>query len=193
MGVAREDRAADGFSASLAGLQAGMLATLSMLAWLGLSAVWERSSFWTAENLLASTLYGGSAIRAGFARSTISGLALYLLLYSVLGCLFAVVVRGRLPRVRLLLVSVVLAVGWYYLSFHGIWKTLSPLVTLLHAERPTLLGHVLYGVMLAQYPRYLPRLAPATPQEVPVAAGEIAEPQPAPSVGADSRTDPPEL
>jgi hypothetical protein len=161
MDVARDDRAQNVFQTLLAGLQAGMLAALWMLAWMGVSAAWQRSSFWTSENLLASTFYGSRAIHSGFAFSTLSGLALYLTVYSLLGCLFAVAVQTRLPRLRLLLVSVAAAVVWYYLSFDIIWKALSPLVTLLHAERSTVLGHVIYGVVLARFPRYLPPAAAA--------------------------------
>lgn len=156
MGDARDQRAADPLSISLAGLQAGMAATLWMLAWLGLAAAWRQSSFWTAENLWASTFHGAGAIHRGFSSSTLSGLALYFLVYSTLGALFAFVMRARLPRLRLILMGVLVAVGWYYFSFHLVWRAVSPLVSLLHAEQPTLLGHVIYGAALAQFPRFLP-------------------------------------
>ena len=179
MGVARDRSATDGLSLSLAGLQAGMAAVLLMLAWLGITAAWRQSSFWTAENLWASTFYGPSAIHRGFSTSTLSGLALYLLVYSILGGLFALAVRSRLSRARMVLVSVALAVGWYYLSFHVIWHTVSPLVALLHAERPTLFGHVIYGTAVAQFPRYLPAGGPPLAEVAAVAA--IAESASAPN------------
>ena len=87
----------------LAGLQGGMLGVCWMLVWLGISAEWQRRSFWTAENLMASAFYGGSAIRSDFAGGTLSGMAVYLLLYSLLGAVFAVIVRDRMPRSRVLL------------------------------------------------------------------------------------------
>ena len=155
MEVAQPDRRADLLSFLFAGLQAGMLAAMWMLAWLGVCAVWQRSSFWTAENLLASTFFGTSAIRSGFSLSTFSGIALYLFIYSALGCLFALGLRNRLARPQLLLLLVLLSVAWYYLSFHGFWKIFNPLMALLHAERPMILGHFLYGVVIARYPKYL--------------------------------------
>lgn len=160
MGIARQPRASDTFSLFLAGLQAGMAAVLFMLAWLGLSAEWRQSSFWTPENLWASAFYGSDAIHRGFSTSTLSGLALYLLVYSIFGCLFAAALRGVVRPFRLALLGIVAAVGWYYLTFHLIWHAVSPLVWLLHAERPTLWGHVLYGAAIAQFPRYLPAAAP---------------------------------
>ncbi len=163
----------------LAGLEAGMVGVCWMLAWLGLSAVWQRRSFWTAENLMASAFYGERAIRSGFAARTLSGTALYLLIYSVLGALFAVVVARRLRRVRVMLLAVVFGLGWYYLSFRLLWKGMMPLVALLHAERSTVLGHLVYGTFLGRYPAYLPKprvekaaeaRGEATPVEGPKAA-----------------------
>jgi hypothetical protein len=137
-----------------------MVGVLWMLAWLGVSATWQRRSFWTAENLLASAFYGDSAIRSGFAFSTLSGMALYLLLYSLLGAGFAAIVRGRAPHRRTLLLGIVFGVGWYYVSFHAIWKSLLPLVSLLHSERPTVIGHLIYGTLLGRYTKAaLPRSA----------------------------------
>src|ERR1035441_8353765 len=88
-------RPANPVAVFLAGLQAGMIGICWMLAWLGLGAMGQRRSFWTAENLVASVFHGGAAIRPGFGFSTLSGLALYLLIYSLLGAAFAVTARNR--------------------------------------------------------------------------------------------------
>jgi hypothetical protein len=159
----------------LAGLQAGMLAVLWMLAWMGLTAVWQRRSFWTSENLLATTFYGGAAVRDGFTASTASGLALYLLVYSTLGGLFAAGIGLRPAPARLLLASIAAALGWYYLSFHYVWRAVSPLVPLLHAVRPNLVGHIIYGALVARFPKYLPRYDPPRVSELQPAAADPSE------------------
>jgi hypothetical protein len=154
-------------TACLAGLQAGMLGAIWMLGWLGVSATWQNRSFWTAENLMATAFYGGAAIRPGFARETFAGIALYLLIYSLLGALLAAVVRDRASRARALLVSVIFAMAWYYLSFHLIWKTALPLVALLHTAQSTEVGHLVYGVVLGRFPLYLrPRPVEKVPDPV---------------------------
>ena len=168
-------RRAGRFPAFLAGLQAGMLGALWMLAWLGLSDVWKQRSFWSSENLMATVFYGGAAIRSGFAGPTLSGLALDLLLYSLLGALFALAVHRRFRPLRVVVASLAFAVGWYYLSFHLIWKAAGPLVALLHAERPTLFGHVIYGACLARFPLYVVRAATPPAQTEPAEAAELAE------------------
>ncbi len=134
-----------------------MVGVLWMLAWLGVSATWQRRSFWTAENLFASAFYGDSAVRSGFAFSTLSGIALYLLIYSVLGAAFAAIVRDRVSPMRAMLLAILFAVLWYFISFQWIWKSLLPLVFLLHIARATLIGHLLYGTFLGRYPEYLKR------------------------------------
>jgi len=147
----------------LAGLQAGMSGVLAMLAWLGLSAKMQNRSFWTAENLMASAFYGERALINGFAEKTLSGLALYLLLYSALGALFAALWPDRQSRLRILLMSLAFALGWYYLSFNLIWKSLAPLMWLLYSAQPMILGHLVYGTFLGQYPAHLPKPVASEP------------------------------
>lgn len=157
-----------------------MLGVLAMLAWLGVSAEWQRRSFWTSENLMATVFYGNQAIRAGFAGRTLSGLAVYLLLYSLLGGFLAWAVRDRVARIRVLLVSVAFALVWYYLSYRVLWKAMAPLIALLHVERATVLGHLVYGTVLARYPVYLPPpAAPAPPEPLPPPAPAEAPGEPA--------------
>jgi hypothetical protein len=168
MDGATDNRRAGALSSFLAGLQAGMLGILAMLAWLGISAAWQQRSFWTSENLMASVFWGRDAIHSGFAGRTVSGLAIYLLLYSLLGGLLGLVLRDKLARMRVLLISLAFAMAWYYLSYRVLWKSLAPLVSLLHVERATVLGHLVYGTILGRYPVYLEK-PPA-----PVVAEKIA-------------------
>ena len=136
METAAQTRRERAFRAFLAGLEAGMLGALCLLAWLGVSAVWMGRGFWTAANLMASVFYGAGAIRAGFSGSTLSGVALYLLLYSLLGALFAMALQTRMPRLRLTLVSILFAIFWYYLSFGVLWRAAAPLLA--HCTTPGL-------------------------------------------------------
>jgi hypothetical protein len=131
----------------LAGLQGGMIGVLWMLVWLGISAIWQRRSFWTSENLVAHSVFGNSG--------TLTGLAVYLAVYSFLGGLLALAIAGERRQVRVLLVSLCGSLGWYYLAFHVIYRSMLPLVFLLQAERPLVLGHLVYGTLLARYQKYI--------------------------------------
>jgi hypothetical protein len=156
----------------LAGLEAGMVGALWMLAWLGVSAMWEQRSFWSPENLMATAFDRNSALPPAFTAGTCSGLALYLAIYSLLGAAFAAVVRDRVSRGRVMLLAVLFALAWYYFSFRWAFKTTMPLVALLHVERPTILGHLVYGTMLGRYPLYVDRLVGAKPAPAPAVVVE---------------------
>ena len=162
MDASTAQRPAPPLAFSLAGLQAGMIGICWMLAWLGLSAMGQRRSFWTAENLMASVFHGGAAIRRGFGASTLSGLALYLLAYSLLGAVFAVSVRDRFTGLGTVLVGVLVSMSWYYLWFRALGQSAMPLVWLLHDESGTILGHVVFGALMARFPAYLPKLEQPT-------------------------------
>jgi len=173
MDGAKETGHARALAAFLAGVQAGWVGVFAMLLWLGVSAAWQQRSFWTAENLMASLFWGNNAIHAGFAGQTVSGLAVYLLLYSLLGGVLAWAVRDRLARIRVLMVSLVFALAWYYLSYRLLWRAVAPLIPLLHVERATVLGHLVYGTLLGRYPVYLAG-PPAPVATAPPAAEEAA-------------------
>jgi hypothetical protein len=169
MDAATEVHRPSPLSVCLAGIQAGMVGACWMLLWLGISAKWQQRSFWTAANLMASAFYGGGSIRSGFAWSTVTGLALYLAIYGVLGGVFAVVLHGKVTGRRAVLSGILFAAAWYLISFRLLWKGVLPLVALLHTERPTVIGHMLYGAILGRFPVYLNRLEPPPEEpEIPV-------------------------
>lgn len=169
-------RPAGRLTCALAGLQTGMLGAIGMLAWLSFDSSLDRRSFWSEENLFASFFYRGDAVRAGFGAKTLTGIALYLIVYSLLGAIFAFALGNRFGRRRTVLLALVFALGWYYLSFHLLWKTAMPLVYLLYADRPMLIGHLIYGVCLAAFPACLPRRRRASP--VPEAQPDESAPPP---------------
>ena len=179
----------------LAGLQAGMIGICCMLAWLGMSAAGQGRSFWTAENLMASVFHGEAAIRRGFGYSTLSGMALYLLVYSVLGAGFALCVHGRLTRLGTVLVGLLFSVSWYWLWFRALGETAMPLVWLLHAGKATVFGHAIFGVSIASFPAYLPEQSPPAvePPAEALAPGQPAFAAPAPEATTEPVPPDPDL
>lgn len=177
--VAENQRAKQNLAYILSGMEAGTVGILSMLLWLGVSSVWQQHSFWTAENLMATAFDRNADLAPVFRWSTCAGLALYLLIYMLLGAAFSAIARDRVPRGRVMLLAVVFALAWYYLAFHWAFQYALPLVSLLHVEHSTLVGHLLYGTMLGRYPFYVRRLMGAAPPEPtvvePVAAGPPAD------------------
>src|SRR3954469_19664106 len=131
MGTGTERVPANVLVVLLAGLQAGMVAAFWMLVWLGVSAMWMRRSFWSAANIMATVLHGDAAIHPGFGSTTPSGIALYLVLYSLLGVVFAMVVRQRLTGLGTLLAGILFSMAWYWIWFRVLALRAMPLVWLL--------------------------------------------------------------
>ncbi len=157
----------------LAGLEGGTVGVLWMLTWMGVASVWQQRSFWSPENLMATAFDRNSNLAPVFAWTTCAGLAVYVLIYSMLGAAFSSAVRNRVPERRVMLLAVIFAVGWYYFSFRWTFKVALPLVALLHVERATLIGHLLYGTILGRYPVYVHRLMNTAPVALaPVAVAE---------------------
>jgi hypothetical protein len=183
MDASQDSRSPRRLEALLAGLQAGTLGTLWMLAWMGMGSVFLRRTFWAPENLLATVLHPQGEIAAEFTTATVSGLALYLVIYGLLGAGFAFLAT-RIPtsRARAALLAMVFALAWYYISFHYLWKAMAPLVTLLDLTRTTVVGHLIYGLVLGRFYTYLPRAgAPAGQPAIAVqASAPSAEPAPSP-------------
>jgi hypothetical protein len=142
----------------LAGLQAGMVAAFWMLVWLGVSAMWMRRSFWSAANIMATVLHGDAAIHPGFASTTPAGIALYLVLYSLLGAALALLLRQRLTGLGTLLASILFSLIWYWFWFRFLALRSMPLLWLLHPARSTQFGHVVFGALLARFGDYLPQV-----------------------------------
>jgi hypothetical protein len=193
-----ETRVPVAFSAMVAGLQAGMVGALWMLAWLGVSAAWQNRGFWSSENLFATAFYGGDSVRSDFGVKTLPGLALYLVLYSLLGGIFALALRGRPRSGRLMLAGILFSLGWFYVSFHLLWKSVMPLVYLLYPDRATVVGHLIFGVCIGRFPAHYPGQAskPAAPDPVEAqppgeAVEPDGEPESSPSAGSTPLSGPP--
>ena len=155
----------------LAGAQAGMAGALLLLCWVAVGSLMAKHSAWWVPNLFSSLFFGDVAMREGFSRFTWTGIALVLVQYTALGSLFAFAFRQDADRLRAVLLGIVTSIGWYYLTFHWVWKAVSPLMLLYTPDamrgrvgavytpdRPILAGHVLYGLWLGRTPVYARRL-----------------------------------
>ena len=168
----------------LAGLARGVTGVAWIMGCLGLSSFWRGQTFWTAANLMAAAFYPGRPWRDDFGYSSVAGLAVYVLIYGALGALFAAAVPPRLGSHRLRLAALGLGMAWYFLAYRLIYRLALPLLASAYAETPTLAAHLLFGLWLGGYPRWLEK-APShiAPAENPLA--EAAATQPADSPGKE--------
>jgi len=143
---------------AMAGVEAGILGGLFMMLWLAILSLLQGRSVWSVPKLLASTFYGEAARRRGFRWTTLSGVALHLIVSVVAGLLFGSVVNGIASRGRVMTLGLAAGVAWYYLSQGFFWKYVNPMVPLYTSGGGMLLAHVGFGFFLGSFPRYLSAL-----------------------------------
>ncbi len=152
----------------LAGLQAGVLGGLAMLAWLILTSSWRQQPWWAFPNLMASGLFGESIFRLGFGIASWSGMALLLFMAGLFGSLFALLVPESVSPFRFVLLAFLAGLAWYYATASLAVNRWAPLVPL-YTPKPLLYSaHLIYGFSLALERRHfrsiVSKLAGGLPQ-----------------------------
>jgi hypothetical protein len=133
----------------LAGLQAGVLGGVAMLAWAVATSAWRQQPWWAFPNLMASGLFGESVFHLGFGRASWSGIALLLFLTGTLGSVFALLVPESVGSFRFVLLAFAASLAWYYATASPALNHWAPLVPL-YTPKPILYtGHLIYGLCLA--------------------------------------------
>jgi hypothetical protein len=143
---------------ALAGLQAGVLGALVLLAVPMVGSLWDGRSIWLVPNLFATTFFGSEVYRNQLLRTSWAGIALIVAVYGALGILWGCIWRER--RIHWLgLFGAVAGLCVYFLFYGWLWRHVNPLVTLYAPDRQLQLGHVLWGIVLARSPLYSRRIA----------------------------------
>jgi hypothetical protein len=140
---------------AMAGVEAGVLGGLFMMLWLAILSALQGRSIWSVPNLLASTFYGEEALRRGFRWTTLSGVALQLVVSVAAGLLFGSAVNGIAGRGRVMTLGFAAGVAWYFLSEGLFWKYVNPLVPLYTHGGGMFMAHIGFGFFLGSFPRYL--------------------------------------
>jgi hypothetical protein len=142
-----------------------------MIGWLMLESMWLRRSVWSLPNLFATVFYGPHAYVNGFVRSSLSGVALLLVIYGVLGVLWGIVWQEK-HQAFLRLIGALTGLVVYALFFDFIWPHTKPLVSLYAPNRALEVAHMLWGIMLAASPRFARSIASAT-EPAEIRSGEV--------------------
>ena len=162
----------------LAGLEAGVIGGLAMLALMIVDSMWLRHPWWSIPNLLGSVFYRHRAFHMGPGLASASGIALHLTISGLAGVVFALLFAGALSRTRSALLGIAAGLVWYYAALHVLFPRIGPLVSRYAPEPSTLLAYVLFGVCLGRFPYrggsdpMQDGAAAATPTEAPEVAPE---------------------
>lgn len=141
---------------SLAGLQTGMVAGLAVLVFHMLDGVMRGDGMWSFPNLISSAFFPSRALSVSLRWQTLSGIALHFLIAGLLGVVFSVFLARYLYRpFRCRITALLLALVWYYGACRYLWPAINPAVVVFQPFPGMVLGHVLYGVCMGLYPRFV--------------------------------------
>jgi len=146
---------------ALAGLQAGVLGALGIVACLMIGSLWNGRSIWVVPNLFASTFFGSNVYRNQLLRTSWTGIALIVAVYGLLGVIWGCVWRDVRQR-WLGLYGAVAGLCVYFFLYHFLWRHVNPLITLYAPDRQLEVGHLLWGIALARSPLFARRIAAST-------------------------------
>jgi hypothetical protein len=172
----------------LAGIEAGVLGGLAMIAGVAVVAAATHQPVWTAPNLFASLFLGPTALDRAFRSSTLSGLALQLVAAGLLGLAFGACAGGSRSRLRVFLLGILVGLIWYYLTQTLLMRKFGVTALLYIAPKTMLFGNMCFGIVLGLYPVFL-KAGEGKPLR---ASGptEAISPQPGPAVLAETPESP---
>ncbi len=163
----------------LAGIDAGALAAIAVLAWFAVHARLLREPWWAKFNLAAAPLFGERVFYMGPGRATVAGAALLFILYTLLGVLFAFLAGNRSP-LRAFLLAALWMTCWHFFAHSHFWPRLDPYALPYFLWPATAPAHAAAAVLLARFPSRLHRLRALAAPELLSAPPPAAPPEPDP-------------
>jgi hypothetical protein len=149
----------------LAGLETGVVAGLAALAWYVLSSLTVGRSPWTVPVALAGVLVRPGYAGAAWETSAAAGAALQVAGGGVCGVLFAIAARLVRTSRHILFLGLLFGLGWYYaLQFLAASRTGVSYGAASSLGWTVLAGHLLFGVLLSLYPRFLSEVSASLDQ-----------------------------
>ncbi len=140
---------------ALAGLEAGILGGLCLLFWQACSSLVGGEDARIVSVDLVSGIFGRRAPVGGTWASAAAVYALQLLGGGSIGMLFGLLLRAPWAWRRMLLLGLLAGLTWYYLAYEVLLRTLAPARYPPVARLPLIVSHLVFGVVLSAYPRFL--------------------------------------
>lgn len=137
---------------ALAGLETGVAGGILVLGWWALSSLAARQPLWTIpERLSAHFFYHGVVFRNELAMAVVAGVALQIASTGTLGTLFGLAVRGSWSLRHVVLLGLGAGLCWHCAGYEVLMRT----AYAIPPRRTMLAGHLLFGLSLGMYRRFL--------------------------------------
>jgi len=162
----------------LAGLQVGMLGGLGILAWLIALSYWRFRAPWALMNLFAASLQNTVYWGRSFSFFTLTGIAAHLFICGLLGIFIGWVLPRPRSETAVSFAGLMFGIIISLLAYEMLWRRYVPGLNEHLAPAALLIAHLIFGMCLAQFPRYYLPMAPLeeTHDELPLeSAGNVDE------------------
>lgn len=137
---------------ALAGLETGVAGGLLVLGWWALGSLAARQPAWTIpERLGAHFFYHGVVFRNELVMAVVAGVALQIAGAGTLGALFGLAVRASWSLQRVVILGLVTGLCWHCAAYEVLMRT----AYAIPPRRTVLAGHLLLGLWLGTYRRFL--------------------------------------
>ena len=151
----------------LAGLQAGILGGLGTLVWLFILSAWNLQSPWTLVNLLAYSTHATSNWELRFSMASVTGIAAHFFTCGVLGIFCGWLLPRPRGFSRVSLGGLIFGMLLSVMTYELIWRRIAPALGQYIAPASVWLAHLMFGLSLAQFPRFYRRLEPELAADMP--------------------------
>lgn len=134
----------------LAGLDAGVFASVLLSVWLALLG-WTRDSFWwSCFNVAATPFFGDHVYAMGLSAATLAGAATLIVVYGLLGAFVGYWIRPS-SFWALAIRVLILTMAWHFFADRFFWPALTPFSRSYFSPRILLPGHLLWGLAMLRY------------------------------------------
>jgi hypothetical protein len=137
---------------ALAGLETGVLGGVLVLGWWAFSALAAGQPVWAIPARLGACFCRGVVSRNELA---VAGVALQISSAGTIGALFGLAVRGSWSLQRVVLFGLATGLGWHYAGYEVLLRTVGLTAYSVPPRRTMLMGHLLFGLSLGMYRRFL--------------------------------------
>ncbi|MBL8227130.1 MAG: hypothetical protein JNL98_01580 [Bryobacterales bacterium] len=138
----------------LAGLQVGILGGLLIFLWFLLLSYWGFRSPWGLLNLIAASLRNHATWGLALSASTWTGLAAHIFACGCLGMAVGWILPRPVPQVRISLSGFVFGIVLSLMVYELVWNRYVPLLGEYIRPVAALISHLLFGLSLAQFPKF---------------------------------------
>lgn len=147
----------------LAGLQVGILGGLGILAWFVILSYWNFRAPWALVNLFSTSLESRNTWSFELSFSTFTGIAGHLVACGILGMLIGWVLPKPMPGSRVSVSGLTFGIVISLMTYEFIWRRFVQGLGANIAPASLLIAHMIFGMSLAQFPRFYLMLAPEPP------------------------------